>query len=68
MTLLTHERGPFDRAPFSSREAAGPATAAAHLAMIKRAGKFALAVLMVGGALAGIIALKAAIFLSRLSF
>ncbi len=68
MTLLTHERGPFDRAPYSSREAAGPATAAAHLATIKRAGRFALAVLTVGGVLADIIALKTAIFLSRLSF
>jgi hypothetical protein len=68
MTLLTHERGPFDRAPCSSREAAGPATAAAHLATIKRAGKFVLAVLLVGCALAGMIALEAAFFLTRLSY
>jgi hypothetical protein len=68
MTLLTQERGPFGRAPYSSREAAGTATANAHLTMIKRFCKFALAVLVVGGALAGIIALKAAVFLPRLNF
>ena len=70
MTLLLHERGPFDRVSDSSRrpDRAAPATVAAHLATIKRVSKFALAVLMVGGALAGIIALRAAISLSRLNF
>jgi hypothetical protein len=67
MTLLLHERGPFDRVSHSRRpDRASPATA--HLATIKRVSKFALAVLMVGGALAGIIALRAAISLSRLNF
>jgi hypothetical protein len=68
MTMLMHERSPFDRAPYSAREAAGPATAATRLATIKQAGKFVLAVLLVGCALAGMIALEAAFFLSRLSY
>jgi hypothetical protein len=68
MTLLMHERGPFDRVPHSSRRPDRAAPATAHLATIKRVSKFALAVLMVGGALAGIIALTAAISLSRLSY
>ncbi len=65
MTMLMHERGPFDRAHFSSSERTG--AAAAHLPAIKRAGKFALAVLLVGGALAGIIALRVAIFVPHLN-
>jgi hypothetical protein len=68
MTTLTHERRPFERALYSSSEKAGPAPAAAHLATIKRAGKFALAVLIVTGALAGIIALRVAIFVPHLNF
>jgi hypothetical protein len=68
MTMLMHERSPFDRAPDSSRERAGPAPAATQLATIKQAGKFVLAVLLVGAALAGMIALEAAFFLSRLSY
>ncbi len=68
MTMLTHERGPFDRGHFSSSEQAGPAAAAAHLAAIKRASKFALVVLIVAGTLAGIIALRVAIFVPHLSF
>jgi hypothetical protein len=68
MTMLMHERSPFDRAPDSSRERARPAAAATQLATIKQAGKFVLAVLLVVGALAAMIALEAAFFLSRLSY
>ena len=68
MTMLTHERRPFDRALYSSSEKAGPAPAAAHLATIQRAGKFALAVLIVAGTLAGVIALRVAIFVPHLNF
>jgi hypothetical protein len=67
MTTLTHQRRPFDRALYLSKEKAGPVPAAAHLATIKRAGKFALAVLIVTGALAGIIALRVAIFVPHLN-
>jgi hypothetical protein len=68
MTMLMHERSPFDRAPDSSRERAGPVTAATRLATIRQAGKFVFAVLLVAAALAGMIALEAAFFLSRLSY
>ena len=64
MTMLMRERSPFDRAPDSSRERAEPAP---QLATIRQAGRFVLAVLLVGAALAGMIALEAAFFLSRLS-
>jgi hypothetical protein len=67
MTMLMRERSPFDRAPDSSSERAEPAPAATQLATIKQAGRFVLAVLLVGAALAGMIALEAAFFLSRLS-
>ena len=67
MTMLMQERSPFDRAPDSSRERAGPVPADAERATIKQAGKFVLAVLLVGAALAGMIALEAAFFVSRLS-
>jgi len=68
MTTLTHERRPSGRALYSSREKAGPAPAAAHLAAIKRAGKFVAAVLIVAGTLAGVIALRVAIFVPHLNF
>jgi len=65
MTMLTHTRGPFERAPYSSRRrdivAARPA--AAHLATIKRFCICALTVLAAGSAIAAIIALKAAAFI-----
>jgi hypothetical protein len=68
MTMLMHERGPFDRAHSSSSGQAEPPTAAAHLAAIERAGKFALALLVVAATLAGIIALRVAIFVPHLNF
>ena len=67
MTMLTHARGPFQRAP-GRQEAATPGAAEAHLAMIKRICICVVTVLMAGAALAGIIALKAAIYLSRLNY
>jgi hypothetical protein len=61
MTMLMHARGPFEGAPNSSerQDAAGADAAEARLAMIKRFGICALTLLLAGGALAGIIALKA---------
>jgi hypothetical protein len=61
MTMLMHARGPFEGAPNSSerRDAAGADAAEARLAMIKRYGMYALTIPLAGGALAGIIALKA---------
>ena len=68
MTLLTHTGGPFEPAPFSSAKRELTGAANAHLATIKRicllAGVFLLALSAVGG----IIALRTAIFLSRLSY
>jgi hypothetical protein len=70
MTMLTHTRSPFERAPYSSRrrDAARADAAQAHLAMIKRFCFCALMAVLAGGALAAIIALKAAIYLSRFSY
>jgi hypothetical protein len=65
MTMLMHTRsGPLERAPYSSqrRETVAARPAATHLAMIKRFCVGGLMVLAAGGALAAIIALKAAIF------
>jgi len=64
MTMLTHTRGPFKPAPGSSerRGTASGGAASAHLAMIKRFCMCTLAILAAGGALAAIVALKAAIF------
>ena len=61
MTMLMHTRGPFEGAPNSleRQDAAGADAAEARLAMIKRFGICALTLLLAGGALAGIIALKA---------
>jgi hypothetical protein len=61
MTMLTHARGPFQRPTYSPerQDAATPGAAEAHVAMIKRFCICALTILLAGGALAGIIALKA---------
>ena len=69
MTMLTHTGGPFGPAGDLSggRDAAGTG-AYAHRAMIKRFCMRALTVLIVGGFVAGIIALKAAFYLSRLNY
>jgi hypothetical protein len=70
MTMLTHTGGPFKPARDSStaQEAAGTAAASARMAMVKQFCVHALTVVIAGVALAGIIALKAAIFLSRVSY
>jgi hypothetical protein len=69
MTMLTHTGGPVEPARHSSsaRDAAETGATTARMATIKRFWMSVLAVLIAGGALAGIIALKAAIFLSRIS-
>jgi len=61
MTRLMHARGPFEGAPNSSdrQDAAGADGAEARLAMIKRFGMCALTLLLAGGALTGIVALRA---------
>jgi hypothetical protein len=61
MTMLMHTRGPFEGAPNSPerQDAAGADAAEARRAMIKRFGMYALTLLLAGGALTGIVALKA---------
>jgi hypothetical protein len=70
MTMLTHPGRPFERAPHSSelRKPAETAAMDSRLAKIKQFCVCAFSVLLAMGALAGIIALKAAFFLSRLNF
>jgi hypothetical protein len=65
MTMLTHTYGRSGRPQYSpeTRDTAQTGVSRTSLATIKRLCLRALAVLMVGGALAGLIALKAAIFL-----
>ena len=69
MTVLMHTRSPFERAPNSSKrqDAAGADAADARLAMIKRFGIHALTLLLAGGALTGIVALKAIAVLHTVS-
>jgi hypothetical protein len=64
MTMLMYTRHPFERAPSSmeTRDTIREGAAEAHLAMIKRFCISALTVLAAGGAIAAIIALKAAIY------
>ncbi|HWN78875.1 MAG TPA: hypothetical protein VNN81_13570 [Bradyrhizobium sp.] len=70
MTMLTHTRVPFERVPYSSgrRDAARAEVAQAQLATIKRFCVCALTVVLAGGALAAIIALKAAVYFLRFSY
>ena len=67
MTMLTHARGPFERAryPLESRSDVHASSAAAHLATIKRFFLGALAILLAGSAVAAIMALKIAVYLPR---
>jgi hypothetical protein len=68
MTMLTHARGPFERARYSSgsRDPAGAGVAAAtYLALIKRFFMRVLMVLAAGGFVAAIMTLKVAIYLPR---
>jgi hypothetical protein len=67
MTMLTHTP---KRAPYSSegQNAAEASAAEAHLGMIKRFCMYALTILLAGGALAGIIALRAIAVFHSLNF
>jgi hypothetical protein len=67
MTMLTHSRSLFEPAPHSSarRGDTGQGAALARLAMIKRFYLCTLVAVLAGGAAAGMIALKTAIFFSR---
>jgi len=67
MTMLTHTRGPFERAPYSTARpsSAGSGAAKAHLAAIKRFLAGFLTILAAGTAVAAIMALKIAIYLPR---
>jgi hypothetical protein len=70
MTMLTHSRGRFERVLYSSgrRDNVRAGAAQAHLATIKRFCVCALTVLVAGGAVAAVIALKTAVYLSRLNY
>jgi hypothetical protein len=67
MTMLTHTRGPFERAPSSSARPykAGTGTAKARLSTIRRFLAGVLTILAAGTAVAAIMALKIAIYLPR---
>jgi hypothetical protein len=67
MTMPTHTRGSFERAPDAtrSRDPAATGVAAPDPAMIKRFFTCALMVLAAGGGVAAILALKVAIYLPR---
>ena len=64
MAMLTHDFEPSFRAP-GRQSAARPDAARAHLAVLKRFLLCALAVLVAGGAVGGVIALKTAVYFSR---
>ena len=68
MTMLTQIRGSFEPAPSRSVDRSTHAAhrADAYLAMIKRLVRFALPVLLAGGVLVGIVALRTAVYLWRL--
>jgi hypothetical protein len=68
MTMLTHSRGPFERAPYSagSRHTDRTGTAATYLPTIKRLLLRLLLLLAAAGALVVIMALKIAIYLPAL--
>jgi hypothetical protein len=70
MTMLTFTRGPFERARHASTrpDATETEAAGARLASIKQFCVCAFTVLLAMAAVAGVIALKAAVYLSRLNF
>ena len=68
MTLLTHTGDPFEPAPCSSAKRELTIAANAHPATIKRIGLLAGFFLLALGTVGGAIALRTAIFLSRLSY
>lgn len=65
MTMLNHG---FDGLFHPSEMRTVSRMATAHMAAIKRFCLCALVILLTGGALAGVIALKAAIYLARLNY
>jgi hypothetical protein len=64
MAMLTHELEQPVR-PSQAEQRAGSGAARAHLATIKRVCLFVLTVVLAGGALAAVIALKTAIYFWR---
>ena len=69
MTVLTHPGSPIERARHAGRQnTVETAAADARLAKFKQFCMCAFTVLLAMGALVGVIALKAAVFLSRLNF
>jgi Zn-dependent protease len=83
MTMTTHTRGPLQRTPsatarptpFKTHAAAADLIAAdlaarraAHLAMIGQFCRIGLTILLAGGALAGIIALKTMVYFWRYNY
>ena len=71
MTMLMRTRDPGERISYSfgSRETAGTSPAAAtRRALIKQVCKGALVAAVAGGAVAGIIALKVTVYLSRSNY
>jgi len=65
MTMLTHARGSFERAPSSSAQPYKAGAAKAHLSAIRRFLAGVLTILAAGTAVAAIMALKIAIYLPR---
>jgi hypothetical protein len=70
MTTLTPTRGPLERVPYSSgrRGAVGAGPEQTQVSMITRFCMCALAALVAGGAVAGIVALKTAIYFWRFNY
>jgi hypothetical protein len=68
MTMLTHRGNEFKPASYRSGQQHTAGTTIADFAVLKRFWLCALTVLLAGGAVAGIIALKTAIALSRISY
>ena len=78
MTMTTHTSRPLQRTPSPSERRASfdadPAAAdlaarrAAHLAMIRQFCRVGLTILLAGGALAGIIALKTMVYFLRYNY
>jgi hypothetical protein len=70
MTMLTHTHSSFERSSYSpqKRDAAQADAAGTRLAAIKRLCLCACAALLAGGAMAGIIALRTAVYLARFNY
>ena len=70
MTMLTHTHTPFERSPCAPqrRDAVPAGAAGTRLATIKRICLRTSVALLAGGAMAGIIALRAVIYLARFNY